>query len=203
MMGGWDKDLPKIPSVVPESTLQLAWNRWKMAVPDVSRSDYFAAQASKIMTNRPTYILVGQSLGIPWYVIGVIHMRESNFNFETFLANGDPLPGPTTHIPKGLGPCRNWGEAAELSLKNQGWNNGMAWDLAHTLLNLEAYNGMGYSRKGLPSPYVWSGTSVYTKGKYTSDGIYDPTAVDNQPGCAPVMMALRGAGVNLNEVIVT
>lgn len=201
MMGNMDGGLPKPPS--SPSDLVQAWERWKLAVPDISRANYFSAQAAKIMMNRQAYILAGTLVKVPWYIIGLIHMRESHFDFQTFLANGDPLPGPTTHVPRGLGPCRSWSEAADLSLKNVGWGPGMQWDLAHALLHLEAYNGMGYARRGLPSPYIWAGTSIYTKGKFTSDGHFDPTAVDSQPGCAPVLMALKANGVNIQEVSVT
>jgi hypothetical protein len=47
---------------------------------------------------------------------------------------------------------------------------------------------LGYANKGLPSPYIWSGTDQYEKGKYTSDGKYDPAeAVDEQLGCAGIL----------------
>jgi hypothetical protein len=29
---------------------------------------------------------------------------------------------------------------------------------------LEQYNGLGYANRGLPSPYIWSGTDRYLKG---------------------------------------
>jgi len=33
-----------------------------------------------------------------------------------------------------------------------------------------------------PSPYVWSGTDQYNRGKYIADGHYDPHAIDKQLG---------------------
>jgi len=56
---------------------------------------------------------------------------------------------------------------------------------------LEEYNGLGYASRGVPSPYVWSGTDQYRSGKYVRDGDYDPNAIDSQPGCAGLLMAMR------------
>ena len=55
---------------------------------------------------------------------------------------------------------------------------------------LEEYNGLGYASRGVPSPYVWSGTDQYRSGKYVRDGVYDPNAVDSQLGCAGLLMAM-------------
>ncbi len=49
---------------------------------------------------------------------------------------------------------------------------------------MEMYNGPGYAKRGLPSPYIWAGTNQYAKGKYIADGHFDPNAVDHQLGCA-------------------
>lgn len=56
---------------------------------------------------------------------------------------------------------------------------------------LELYNGLGYFRKGLPSPYVWSGTDQYKRGKYVADGVFDPNVIDKQLGCAGLVMAMQ------------
>src|SRR4029077_15766876 len=56
------------------------------------------------------------------------------------------------------------------------------WTIGPLLTKLEEYNGLGYAARGVPSPYVWSGTDQYRSGKYVRDGIYDPNAVDSQPG---------------------
>lgn len=49
---------------------------------------------------------------------------------------------------------------------------------------------MGYANKGLPSPYVWAGTSNYEKGKYVADGKFDPNYVDQQLGVAVMLRTL-------------
>lgn len=49
----------------------------------------------------------------------------------------------------------------------------------------EAYNGRGYHDKGMASPYVFSGTSVYDKGKYVEingRAKFKSNLKDKQPG---------------------
>jgi hypothetical protein len=64
------------------------------------------------------------------------------------------------------------------------------WSIGGALTLLEQYNGLGYANRGLPSPYVWSGTDQYISGKYVRDGVYDPAAIDKQLGCAGLLMAM-------------
>ena len=55
----------------------------------------------------------------------------------------------------------------------------------------ERYNGLGYYNKKRVSPYVYSGTNVYTGGKYVSDGVYDSNTVDKQPGVYILIDAIK------------
>lgn len=48
-----------------------------------------------------------------------------------------------------------------------------------------------YAAKGLPSPYLWSATDQYIKGKYVRDGVFDAEAVDRQIGCAALLLAMQ------------
>jgi lysozyme family protein len=62
------------------------------------------------------------------------------------------------------------------------------WSVGGTLSLLEQYNGLGYATKGIPSPYIWSGTDQYSKGKYVADHMFDPSVVDAQFGCAGLIL---------------
>lgn len=55
--------------------------------------------------------------------------------------------------------------------------------MAAMLAFSESYNGTGYTdyHNG-NSPYLYSGTSEYVKGKYVEDGKYNSETVDNQVG---------------------
>lgn len=168
--------------------------RW--AIARFTRSTAINAQAEKILANRARYEAVSKATGVPWDVIGVIHYRESSGDFKGVLHNGEKIIGTgrkTALVPKGRGPFNTWEEAAIDALVNappQAAKN-KDWSVAGTLDILERYNGLGYRKKGLPSPYLWAGTDQYVKGKYVADGKYDPEHVDKQLGTAAILMRLR------------
>ena len=107
------------------------------------------------------------------------------------------------HVPAGRGPFASWEAAAVDALvscasytaRNADWSIGWA------LTKLEEYNGLGYAARGLPSPYLWSGTDQYKSGKYVRDGVYDPNAVDGQFGCAGLLKAM--AGLDATAILVS
>ncbi len=167
------------------------WNRAKF-----TRSTAVNAQAEKILSSRSRYEAVSKATGVPWDVIGVIHYRESSGNFAGVLHNGERIIGTskkTTLVPKGRGPFKTWEDAAIDALVNAPpyAAKNKDWSIAGTLDILERYNGLGYRKKGLPSPYLWAGTDQYVKGKYVADGKYDPEHVDKQIGTAAILMRLR------------
>jgi lysozyme family protein len=168
--------------------------RWARAL--FTRSTQINAQAAKIAANRSRYEFVSKTTGVPWDVIGVIHFRESSNDFRGVLHNGQKIIGTgkkTTLVPKGRGPFSTWEEAAIDALVNchPHLARNKDWSISTTLDKLEAYNGLGYRNKGLPSPYLWAGTDQYVKGKYVADGKFDPNHVDKQLGVAPILMKLR------------
>lgn len=170
-------------------------DRWNKA--SFTRSSQIEAMAAKIRANRSRYEAVSAKTGVPWDVIAVIHSGESSCNFAGVLHNGEHIIGTgrtTTLVPKGRGPFSTWEQAAIDALMNcapyAGKNKD--WSLSNTLDLLEGYNGLGYRKRGLPSPYLWAGTDQYTSGKYVKDGVFDPNAVDQQLGAAAVLIALRG-----------
>ncbi|CCE02749.1 hypothetical protein [Bradyrhizobium sp. STM 3809] len=130
--------------------------------------------------------------GVPWPIIAVIHERESSQNWSRSLAQGDPWDRVSVHVPAGRGPFESWEDAAVDALANcppyaARWRD---WSIGGALTLLEQYNGLGYARRGVPSPYLWAGTDQYRAGKYVRDGVYDPQAVDRQPGCAGLLKAM-------------
>lgn len=139
--------------------------------------------------NKERYEKVAEQTGVPAEVIAALHWRESSGNFSTYMHNGDPLGSPTTHVPAGIS-CSTWEESAIDAFSRQG-NGGLtadSTDLDQIADYAERYNGLGYRNKGVPSPYVWAGTTNYSKGKYVADGQYDPNYVDQQLG---VMIMLK------------
>lgn len=138
------------------------------------------------------YKQVEARVGVPWRVVAVIHERESSQSWRGSLAQGDPWNEVSTHVPKGIGPFSSWVEAAVYAMKFCGPRpaNNKDWSAAGTLDLLERYNGLGYAKRQVPSPYLWAGTNQYSAGKFIADGHFDPEAVDKQIGCAPMLKLL-------------
>lgn len=150
--------------------------------------------AATIDNNKDKYQSVVKGTNIPWQLIGAIHYRESNFNFSTHIANGDSLLHRTINVPSGIipnvKPPYTWQQSAKYTiLIYKHWNT-FHWDIGNLLDNAEAYNGLGYRKKGLPSPYLWSASQYYTCGKYIKDGIYNPKKIDAQIGVAPILKVM-------------
>lgn len=164
--------------------------RWAKA--KVIRLQSATLIARRLLQFRARYNVVAGRTGVPWYVIAVIHERESSQDFSKSLAQGDPWNRKSVHVPSGRGPFTSWEDAAVDALANcqPFLANNHDWSVAGTLLALEEYNGLGYSRRGRPSPYLWAGTDQYARGKYVADGRYEETAIDGQIGCAALLIKL-------------
>lgn len=141
---------------------------------------------------RTIYNRIASRTGVPWSVIAVIHEREANQHWGANIANGDPWNKITEHVPAGRGPFNSFEDAAYDALVNcppfaAQWRD---WSIGGMLTLLEQYNGLGYARRGLPSPYIWAGTDQYEKGKYIADGSFKADYVDKQLGCVALLDAM-------------
>jgi lysozyme family protein len=138
------------------------------------------------------YLAVSTKTGVPWPFIAVVHERESSQNWAASLAQGDPWNRVSVHVPAGRGPFESWEDAAIDALVDCAPHAAANkdWSIGGALTMLERYNGLGYAARGIPSPYIWSGTDQYRSGKYVRDGVFDPHAVDSQLGCAGLLMAM-------------
>lgn len=149
--------------------------------------------------NQKRYEAISAATGVPWEFIALTHLRESGCDFTRHLHNGDPLTKRTRQVPRGYPktgtPPFTFEESAIDALKLKKLDQVTDWSTAHMAYLLESYNGFGYRtlRKPHPSPYLWSGTTHYVKGKYTSDGKYNKNHVDQQLGLIPVLVALRNS----------
>ena len=174
--------------------------RWRRA--NLTRGPEFAPVAKRLTANKTRYQGISENTGVPWFVIAVIHEREAGYDpqFKANIAQGDPWNKKSTHVPAGRGPFRSFEDAAYDALVNcpPYAARNKDWSAGGTLALLERYNGLGYFNRGLPSPYIWSGTDQYKRGKYVADGVFDPNVVDKQLGCAGLLMAM---GVTFGEVI--
>jgi lysozyme family protein len=158
------------------------------------------AQARRIIAAKPRYEAVAGLTGVPWFVVGCLHMRESDGNFETWLHNGDPMrrddrPVQTVHVPKGRPPDPrvSWEEGAEDALAVcEHLDEVDRWCPERVAYAAEQYNGFGYRNpeRNIPSPYLWGGTSVQKCGKFVRDFEYDSRVMDPQLGVMAVLKTL-------------
>ena len=152
----------------------------------------FEPVAKRLVATKSRYQTVETKTGVPWAFIAVAHERESSQNFNTQLGQGDPLDQVSVHVPAGRGPFKTWEDSAVDALVNCSpfAARNRDWSIGGTLTMLEEYNGLGYAARGLPSPYVWSGTDQYRTGKFVRDGVFDPSAIDQQLGCAGLLISM-------------
>jgi lysozyme family protein len=145
-----------------------------------------------IKKGKPRYEVIAKEIGCPWWFVGLIHLMECGLRFDRHLHNGDPLTARTTHIPSGRPagkPPFTFEESALDALRLRQIHKETDWSLPHILFMLEGYNGYGYRQyhPNVLSPYLWSFTSHYVKGKYTADGHFDAECVSQQAGLAAII----------------
>src|SRR3972149_2672104 len=165
--------------------------RWSAA--KLTRAAQFVPVAKRLAdpSAKLRYQKVEAETGVPWYFVAVTHQRESSQRWDRSLAQGDPWNKVSTHVPKGRGPFVSWEAAAIDALVNCApyAAKNKDWSVGGLLTLLERYNGIGYFSRGIPSPYIWSGTDQYQRGKYVADGKFDANAIDQQLGCAGLLLA--------------
>jgi lysozyme family protein len=136
------------------------------------------------------------SSSVPWYFLACVHYMECSFSFKKHLHNGDPLTSYTVHVPAhrpkvGHPPPFTFEESAVDAIKFMKYDQVTNWSLPFILLKLEGYNGFGYNRKGIKTPYLWSYSNHYAKGKYVKDGVFDADAVSTQLGAAVILKRME------------
>lgn len=164
------------------------------------REDDVHAIVDRILLQRDRYTAVERDTGVPWRVVACIHSMESSLSFFGHLHNGDPLTARTVHVPAGRPrtgrPPFTWEESAIDALRMKETDQVSTFTIPESLWYLERYNGFGYRGGGrnttppMRSPYLWSFTTHYVKGKYVADGHFDPHAISRQAGAAALLYQL-------------
>lgn len=137
-----------------------------------------------------------KGISVPWYFIACVHYLECGFSFKKHLHNGDPLTSYTVHVPAhrpqvGHGPPFTFEESAVDAIKLMKYDQVTNWSLPFILQKLEGYNGFGYNKKGIHTPYLWSDSNHYSKGKYVKDGVFDANAVSTQIGAGVILKRME------------
>lgn len=149
---------------------------------------------------RERYQKIEDEICVPWYFVGIIHGMECAFDFNKHLHNGDPLRSRTVQVPKGRpatwNPPTDWHSSAVDALRYDKFADLTDWDLARMLYRWEAYNGWR-SRllHNINTPYLWSFSNHYSKGKFVADNVWDANAVSKQCGAAVMLKMIVQSGV--------
>jgi len=153
-----------------------------------------AAITDKILLHKARYISCAHLFsnpGLLWWFIAVIFQMECELDFNRYLGNGQLLDRKTTIVPIGRGPFDTWEDGVKDALNIQAANRITDWSMGNVLYWIEGYNGYGYEQyHNMNSPYLWAGSDKYLKGKYTSDGKFNPNAISNQTGVALLLKTL-------------
>ncbi|AFY34631.1 hypothetical protein [Calothrix sp. PCC 7507] len=177
---------------------QKLWNSCNIQPENLNLTQEIVA---KIRLNRPRYEALQQKINVPWHFIAVIHNMESSLKFTRHLHNGDSLKKRTVNVPVGrptADPINGWEvgytweESAIDALVQKDLDKVKDWSLSAQLWQIEKYNGFGYRQyhPEVLTPYLWSGTNLYTSGKYTSDGKWNADAVSTQIGVVALLKIL-------------
>jgi lysozyme family protein len=166
-----------------------------------------SAVADRIVRERGRYEAAGKPHAVAWYVVGVIHQLEASGNFSTHLHNGDPLTARTVRVPAGRpasgNPPFTWELSASDALVHDMLDTWKDWSIPGTLFVFERFNGFSYRKPeiAINSPYLWSFSTHYTKGKFIRDHVYDGTAVSAQCGAAVLLRELADRGLVAADVL--
>ena len=167
------------------------------------RLDEIRAVCHLIFTHKAIYDRVELESGIPWWVVGAIHSLESSCSFDRHLHNGDPLTNRTVHVPHGRPLAMpksgrfpyEWYESAVDALSLHTHPKVMD-PLPECLQYMEAYNGFGYRKHHVNTPYVWGATTAYSSGLFIRDGSFNPTISSAGIGGAAILKIF-----NLDQIV--
>lgn len=204
---GPDKPSPA-PTPVPADVIpsvKTGWAKeykqlWKTMTVSADWRAKADAIAKKIVASQGRYAAAVGGTTVPWWFVAVVHSMECSLRFDQHLHNGDPLTAQTVRVPKGRPPTGSppfsWEDSARDSIVYEKHNKVTDWSLPSVLFHWHRYNGINneYKRRKIPTPYLWSGSQHYRKGKYVADGEFDPEQVSRQVGAAVLLKSLIDLG---------
>lgn len=174
------------------------WSRLVVRPEWVDRVDRIVDRA--MVANRARYEVAGSNAGkTPWWAVAIIHMMEGSGDFGTHLHNGDPLTGVTVNVPANRPPSGKppftWEESAADALRFDGVDKVDDWSVESAALVFERFNGFGYRSRGIVSPYLAAQTTLWTRGKFVRDGVFDPNAGSSQIGALAYLRRMVDRGI--------
>jgi lysozyme family protein/peptidoglycan hydrolase-like protein with peptidoglycan-binding domain len=162
--------------------------------------------AKRIFANKNNYHSVESLTGVHWFVVALIHQMEAGLDFGTHLHNGDPLTARTCNEPVGRPlsgrPPFLWSDSAADAIRFDKLDQVPQWTLERVAFQLEKYNGFrSRTEHHINTPYLWSGTNHYDRGKFVRDNVWSDTAVSKQVGAMPIFRELMKLDASMAEVL--
>lgn len=171
--------------------------QWDSMAINAGRASEFHDYAAYAIAHKDIYESIQTRTGVLWYHTAVLHRREADGDFGTYLGNGQSINRVTSLVPKGRGPFKSFADGAVDAERLDGLSSVLDWRLEKILYFCELFNGTGYYARGIPSPYLWGGTNIQRPGKFVADHEFSYTEMDQQPGCAPMLAAIA----NLDKTV--
>lgn len=156
--------------------------------------------AVKLLSLKTRFDPVFQQDGVPIVFMATSFEREASSNFNLNPAQGWPWR-TRSHIIPNNGPFPSWLAAAleayHLNGLDQVGRDNWTWELL--CFYGELFNGFGYRDfHHMHTPYLWGGTNIQTRGKYTHDKEFDPDHMDEQIGIIPVARRMIDIDPSIN-----
>lgn len=154
--------------------------------------------AERLLHDEPVYARIYEATGIPIALLMALSEREMSGNLHCYLGNGQRLTMRTTIVPKGRGPFGDSPDGffagAIDGLKLEGFDQFASkfgeWTKPLACYASEDWNGWGPRARGIPTSYIWGGTTVQKPGKFVRDHVFDPNMMDPQLGTYAIMSKL-------------
>ena len=165
-----------------------------------------ATAAKRIFSKKNNYHTVESLTGVPWFVVGLIHQMECDLDFQGHLHNGDSLSARTCNEPIGrpLGgrPPFLWSDSAADAIRHDKLDQVAPWTCERLAFELEKYNGFrSRTQHKINTPYLWSGTNHYERGKYVRDNVWDGAVASKQVGAMPILHELMQLDASIADVL--
>lgn len=159
-----------------------------------SREHEVAEVAERLLRDKQVYAEVSEKSRVPTAWLMAISEREMSGNLHCYLGNGQPLNRRTTIVPRNRGPFPDFVAGALDAMHLEGLDKVAdqpgGWSMERYCYESELWNGFGYRARGIPSPYVYGGTTVQRRGKFVADGAFDPSVMDPQLGTLAIAAGL-------------
>lgn len=122
--------------------------------------------------------------------------REMSGNLHCYLGNGQRLTKRIVPLNRGPFPDTEEGfitgalDALHLDGLDQVAKMPGGWSLPRLAYESEGWNGWGCRLRGIPSSYVFGGTTVQKPGKFIRDHVFSSTMMDPQLGTIAIVEKL-------------